>query len=86
MISALRETNGGSVAVTEAEIVEALRQLCRGGLFVEPTSAVAAAAYTILTEHGIISGCDTTVVLLSGSGLKAASTIISLLESGAKAS
>ncbi|GAA4111026.1 threonine synthase [Enteractinococcus coprophilus] len=86
MISVLRETNGGSVAVTETEIVEALQQLCRRGLFVEPTSALAAAAYTKLIDRGTISGSDQTVILLSGSGLKSASTIVSLLESRAKPS
>lgn len=84
MIQALRDTSGGSVAITESEIVEALQQLCRRGLFVEPTSALAAAAYTKLVAQGTISGSDQTVILLSGSGLKSASTIASLLASTAE--
>ncbi|OAV60256.1 threonine synthase [Enteractinococcus helveticum] len=81
MVEALRDTSGGSVAITESEIVEALQQLCRRGLFVEPTSALAAAAYTKLVDQGTIRGSDQTVILLSGSGLKSASTIASLLAS-----
>ena len=81
MIEALRETHGGSVALTESDIVDALQRLCHLGLFVEPTSAIAAAAFTKLTEQGTISSADTTVVLLSGSGLKSASTIVNLLNS-----
>ncbi len=84
IIHALRDTNGGSVAVTESDIVEALRQLCIRGFFVEPTSAVAAAAYSRLVAQGTISTSDQAVVLLSGSGLKVASTIIELLESADK--
>ena len=44
MMQALRETAGEAVAVAEEEIVAALRRLCAQGLFVEPTSATAAAA------------------------------------------
>ena len=81
MITALRDTKGGSVALTESEIVDALKQLCRRSLFVEPTSAIAAAAYTKLIGHGTIQETDRTVILLSGSGLKSTSTVASLLDS-----
>lgn len=81
MVEGLRDTEGASVAVTESEIVDALRTLCARGLFVEPTSAIAAAAYTRLLTQGTIAARDQTVVLLSGSGLKASSRIAELLES-----
>jgi threonine synthase len=80
IIHALRDTQGGSVAVTEHEIVTALRELSKRGLFVEPTSATAAAAYSILLTGGGIASDEQTVVLLTGSGLKAAATVAQLLE------
>ena len=79
MIAALRKTRGGSVAVTESNIVRALGSLCDRGLFVEPTSAVAAAAFSLLLAEGRITPGDKTVVLLTGSGLKSTQTIVDLL-------
>lgn len=68
---ALRETGGRTSAVTEAEIVTALGELARRGIFVEPTSAAAAAGLTRLIEDGHVGEGDTTVLVLTGSGLKA---------------
>ena len=79
MIAALRKTRGGSVAVTESNIVRALGYLCDRGLFVEPTSAVAAAAFSLLLAEGRITPGEKTVVLLTGSGLKSTQTIVDLL-------
>lgn len=70
MIQALRESNGGTVAVTEDELAVARDALARQGLFVEPTSALAAAAQTLLLADGTIRPEQTTVILLTGSGLK----------------
>lgn len=80
IIGALRESGGGTVALTEQEIVAALRRLARQGLFTEPTSASAAAALDKLSEAGSIKANETTVVLLTGSGLKAASTVADLVQ------
>ena len=79
LLRALRETGGGAVAAPEAEIVAALRRLAADGLFVEPTSATAAAALERLAASGAIAAHETTVVVLSGSGLKAAATVAELL-------
>ena len=80
IIGALRESGGGTVALTEEEIVAALRRLARQGLFVEPTSASAAAALDKLSGAGSIKANETTVVLLTGNGLKAATTIADLVQ------
>ncbi len=72
IIAALRESGGGTIAVTETEIVAALKRLARSGLFAEPTSAVAAAALDKLAASGRIKPSESTVALLTGSGLKAA--------------
>lgn len=80
MLAALRETDGGTVAVPEQEIVRALDALCSQGLFVEPTSATAAAGYSSLLATGRIRESETTVVMLTGSGLKAAPSVRDLLQ------
>lgn len=79
LIEALRVSEGATVAVTEDELITALGRLCAAGLFVEPTSASAAAAFERLTGNGTIGPTQSTVILLSGSGLKAASTVADLL-------
>ncbi len=75
IVAALRESGGGTIAMTEGEIVGALRRLARTGLFAEPTSAIAAAALDKLAASGRIKPGETTVALLTGSGLKAAQTV-----------
>ena len=70
MLHALRETGGGTVAVSEEEIAAAVRQLAGAGLYAEPTAASAAAALAVLYRQGRIAASDTTVVLLTGTGLK----------------
>ncbi len=54
VLSAVRRCGGATVAVSEAEIEGALFELGRIGLYAEPTSALAAAAFTKLMERGII--------------------------------
>ena len=80
IIGALRESGGGTVALTEAEIMAALRRLARQGLFAEPTSASAAAALDKLAAAGSIKPSDTTVVVLTGTGLKAATTVADVVQ------
>jgi threonine synthase len=79
IIGALRESGGGTVALTEEEIVAALRRLARQGLFAEPTSASGAAALDRLAATGAIKASESTVVILTGTGLKAASTVADLV-------
>ena len=81
MIAALRQSGGEAVAIPEADIVAALRRLAAIGLFVEPTSATAAAALDALAAAGRIGARERVVVVLSGSGLKAASTVADLCAS-----
>ena len=70
MLCSLRESNGGSVAISEHEIVDASLALARQGLYVEPTSAHAAAAFSKLIKNETIGESDETVVVLTGTGLK----------------
>jgi threonine synthase len=70
MLRALRESNGGTVAVEEDEIVSTSLTLARQGLYVEPTCAHAAAAFAKLIDSETINEADETVVILTGTGLK----------------
>ncbi len=79
VLAALRRSRGGVVAVPEAEIAPALRALGRIGLFVEPTAATAGAALSRLLRDGTIRPGETTIVVLTGHGLKATDTIAELL-------
>ena len=79
VLQALRRSKGGVAAVAEEEIAPALAALGRLGLFVEPTAATAGAALTQLLRDGTIVPHETTVVVLTGHGLKAAECIGELL-------
>ena len=79
VLGALRETNGGAVHLTEAEIVRATLDLAALGIYVEPTSAQAAAALAKLLASGAIASGQTTVLVLTGSGLKATPRIAEML-------
>ena len=83
VLRALRRSKGGVVAVAEEEIAPALAALGRLGLFVEPTAATAGAALTRLLGDGTIGPDQTTVVVLTGSGLKATERVSELLGFGA---
>ena len=70
VLAAVRRSGGATVAVSEVEIERALFELSRIGLYVEPTSAIAAAAFTKLLEGGVIRPDETSVLVLTGAGLK----------------
>jgi threonine synthase len=79
VLRAVRGSGGAIVAVEETEIVDALRALARRGLYVEPTAAAGAAGLTRLLAGGAIRPDETTVLVLTGSGLKASAQIGELL-------
>lgn len=82
VLSAVRNSGGAVVTVTETEIETALRRLLSHGLFVEPTSATAGAALTRLVEQRAIESDERTVVVLTGSGLKATDKIGEIMAPG----
>jgi threonine synthase len=84
VLGALRRSGGATIAVSEAEIEAALFELARIGLYAEPTSALAAAALTRLLEDRVIQPGETTVLVLTGSGLKATQRIGELLRAPAR--
>jgi threonine synthase len=79
VLAALRRSSGATVTVSEVEIEEALLELGRIGLYVEPTSAIAAAAFTRLLERGVIQPSERTVLVLTGGGLKTTQRIGELM-------
>ena len=72
MVKALSETGGDAVMVEEDEILAAFRELAGLGFFVEPSSAVAYAAYKRQMEKGEAARGEKTVIVLTGTGLKTA--------------
>jgi threonine synthase len=70
VLRAIRETGGAVVTVDDTEVQNARVMLARLGLYVEPTSATAAAALRKLDKT--IAADEITVIPLTGSGLKSA--------------
>jgi len=81
VLAAVAHSGGGFQTVTEKEILDSVRMLAAQGLYAEPTSAIAAAALPSFVKRGLANSNETNVIVLSGSGLKAAQTMSDLLTS-----
>lgn len=79
VLGALRESRGGAVTVSEAEIAASVFTLARAGLYVEPTAAGTLAAHAKLLASGAIGADEIAVLVLTGSGLKATPRIAELM-------
>ncbi len=76
-LRAVRESKGLYVAVSDAEILEAMRVLGRdGAVFAEPAGATGFAGLLKLVRQGQIRPDERVVVLVTGNGLKDAETAI----------
>lgn len=75
VLAACRESGGGLIGVTEDEIVTAMHTLHHSGHFVEPTTAAGGAGLSKLMAAGRIQPGETTVLVLTGTGLKAIDAI-----------
>jgi threonine synthase len=70
-VSALMESNGTAVAVSDADIVSAVKTLAsKWGIFVEPSAAASYAAFEKMQSAGTYDLDATVVCLLTGTGLK----------------
>ena len=78
IMQALRETNGAITIADEGEIEFGIKALASKGIYVEPTSAVIVKAFDKFVESGIIHTGDTTVSILTGSGLKATDKLMKI--------
>lgn len=70
MVKNLRDADGDAVMVTEDEIFNAFTELAQQGFFVEPSSAVAYAAYKAQLVSKEMTKEDRSLIVLTGSGLK----------------
>jgi threonine synthase len=70
MVKHLTEARGDAIIVEESEIFNAFKELAGKGFFVEPSSAVAYAAYKKQLENKEVSKADKTAIVLTGTGLK----------------
>jgi threonine synthase len=78
--AALRDSHGWAEAVSEAQLIAALRELWEQGFYVEPTAALGAAACRAYFARTPVPPASPPVVLLTGSGLKATETSAALLD------
>lgn len=70
-LTAFKETGGTAHAVSDNDILEAQRLLASTeGIFAEPSGVASLAGLAQLLNEGIIRRDETTVVLITGSGLK----------------
>src|SRR5581483_7492029 len=76
VLRAVRESNGLVRTVDEESLWRMLSILGAGGVYVEPTSAVAPAAAAALAREGVIQPADRVVVTLTAFGLKATDKIV----------
>ncbi len=70
-VRAVRESGGTFVCVSDAEILDAMRQLARkAAVFGEPAAAASLAGLGRAVRDGILSARDTALTLVTGNGLK----------------
>lgn len=69
-LRAATQTGGGYVKVSDAQILTAIAELGRYGIFSEPAAAAAFAGLRKALESGLIGAGDPVMVLNTGSGLK----------------
>ena len=71
ILDILKKSGGLALAVSDDEIMDALRQWARvEGIFAAPEGAAALAAYRKLRDSGFFGADDTVVLFNTGSGLK----------------
>ena len=69
-VRAAKETGGTYVNVSDDEILKAIAELGRVGIFAEPAGATAYAGLVKAAGSGVVGGEDPVLVLNTGSGLK----------------
>ncbi len=70
-IAGVKETRGAGVTVTDAEMLEAIKDLAGyQGMFAEPSGAAGLAGLKKMVQDGRVKNSDNVVVLITGTGLK----------------
>jgi len=76
-LDALRVSNGLAVNVSDAEAIDAVRELATtDGIYAEPSAAVAVVAARRLRSDGIIAREALCVAVITGSGLRETTTLL----------
>lgn len=69
-IRAARETSGTYITVSDKEILSAIAELGKVGVFAEPAGATSYAGLVKAADQGVVGGDDPILVLNTGNGLK----------------
>lgn len=69
-VRAMTQTGGGCLVVKDSEILKAIAQLGRVGIFAEPAGAAAFAGLVNALDQSLVGPDDPVVVINTGSGLK----------------
>jgi len=69
-VRATKETGGTYITVSDDEIIKAIAQLGKMGVFAEPAGAAAYAGLVKATGSGVVRSDDPILVMNTGSGLK----------------
>lgn len=80
IITAVEESGGDILCVTEAEIRSALKELALRGIYAEPTSSAAYAGIRKLCREQVLKKNDEVIMIISGNGLKAGNEIEKLIK------
>src|SRR4029079_1778025 len=73
VLESVRSTGGTGAAVTDAQIVDAIKLLAETeGIFTEPAGGTTLAATIELVKRGVIAPDESTVVCITGNGYKTA--------------
>lgn len=80
-LTAIRESRGTAVSVSDEEILKSQRLLAkREGIFAEPSGVASLAGMIKLVEEGFIDRGDKVAVLVTGGGLKDMDVILEKVE------
>jgi threonine synthase len=71
ILQKVRASGGAIISIDDQTLWRSFYELGRAGLYVEPTSALAVAGFDALVLSGALEPTARTVVILTGSGLKA---------------
>jgi len=80
-VRAAKETGGTYVNVSDEEILKAIAELGKAGIFAEPAGAAAYAGLVKAAATGLVGGADPILVMNTGSGLKDVQAAMSAVES-----
>src|SRR5206468_7095995 len=81
VVQTVRTTGGTGVAVTDTQIVDAIRLLAETeGIFTEPAGGTTLAATIDLVKKGVIAPGESVVVCVTGNGYKTAEVVAGQLK------